>query len=157
MERLTPEQAYPLISKQEDQLGLNPIGYTITPSDDEKFRAEDGWEDVTYYTARKKQHWRTGDKQDWVYVLSNAAMPGILKIGYTRRDLDVRVIELSKSTGVATPFKLEWAFNCYDGDILELEVHRSLEDYRVTSNKEFFAISIEDAKASILKLGERFS
>ena len=43
-----------------------------------------------------------------VYVLSNPAMPGICKIGFTTRDPRVRAEELfQNSTGVPTPFHVE--------------------------------------------------
>jgi len=44
-----------------------------------------------------------------VYVLSNEAMPGLIKIGLTKRDeLEARLNELY-STGVPLPFTCEYA------------------------------------------------
>ena len=40
----------------------------------------------------------------YVYILSNPAMPGLLKIGYTERDVQERVKELS-NTGIPSPFE----------------------------------------------------
>lgn len=45
-----------------------------------------------------------------VYVLSNEAMPGLIKIGRTSGEgVGRRVAELSRSTGVPLPFKVEVA------------------------------------------------
>ncbi|MEZ5660578.1 MAG: GIY-YIG nuclease family protein [Burkholderiaceae bacterium] len=35
----------------------------------------------------------------WVYILNNAAMPGLVKIGFTVGDPLVRAKELSRGTG----------------------------------------------------------
>lgn len=49
-----------------------------------------------------------------VYVLSNEAMPGLVKIGRTNRDdLEVRLRELY-TTGVPLPFKCEYACKVAD-------------------------------------------
>lgn len=58
----------------------------------------------------KKKRNRTMDyKQGIVYILSNEAMPGLLKIGLTtRKDLSARLRELY-TTGVPVPFRCEYA------------------------------------------------
>ncbi len=51
--------------------------FTLTPSDRGK-----NWENVNYFTNRRKLSYtnRNDDHNSWVYVLSNPAQPGILKI-----------------------------------------------------------------------------
>src|SRR5581483_11866894 len=44
----------------------------------------------------------------YVYVLSNATMPGLLKIGKTTRSSDERARELSRSTSVPSRFVVEY-------------------------------------------------
>lgn len=43
----------------------------------------------------------------YVYILSNAAMPGLLKIGKTTRTPDERARELARGTGVPGPYTVE--------------------------------------------------
>lgn len=43
----------------------------------------------------------------YVYIISNQAMPGIFKIGFTLKDPELRAKELD-STGVPYPFIVEY-------------------------------------------------
>tara|TARA_S200002703_G_C3781624_1_gene240837 strand:+ start:357 stop:824 length:468 start_codon:yes stop_codon:yes gene_type:complete len=154
MKRITIEEAKQYIPCEEDYVskGIETADFfTLTP-------IENGWEKVTYYTARKVNMYanRGGDYDSWVYVLSNASQPGLLKIGYTKNTPDERAKQISNATGVPIPYKVEWAFHCYDGFGLEQEVHHKLGEYRVNNNREFFQISLEEAKASVKELGERY-
>ena len=64
------------------------------------------------------------------------------KIGYTsHEDVDKRVKQLSRSTSVATPFALEWAFRCFNAERLVGEVHKKLQGHRISKDREVFAIS----------------
>lgn len=117
MKRLTTEEAKVYLTKEEDMLNSPLIGYTLTP--DGK-----GWDEVTYYTSRKRKNEIKGEGKEWVYVLSNETMPGVLKIGYTKNHPEERAKQLSNSTGVAIPFKVEWAYKCHNGEQLEYETHQ---------------------------------
>ena len=84
-----------------------------------------------------------------VYVLTNSAMPGIVKIGMTQRvNLDQRLKELY-GTGVPVPF--ECAFACkVSADktkLLEQALHDAFAPYRVNPKREFFEIKPEQAIA----------
>ena len=80
-----------------------------------------------------------------VYILKNASMPGLLKIGKTTRSVEQRANELWQ-TGVPTPFKV--VDECYSPNCHELErwVHEWLSEYRVSPDREFFAVEEEHAK-----------
>jgi len=73
----------------------------------------------------------------FVYLLTNETMPGIVKIGKTRRLPENRSNELY-TTGVALPFKVRFAIYSEDMDWLEQTVHEDLEQLRVSSCREFF-------------------
>ena len=79
--------------------------------------------------------------QGIVYVLSNPAMPGLVKIGMTNRDqLADRVRELS-DTSVPTPFSVEVWARVEDARSCENLLHHWLSAARPNPQREFFAVS----------------
>ena len=82
-------------------------------------------------------------KHGFVYVLSNELMPGLYKIGFTERSPSARCDELSAHTGVPAPFEVVMAAEVKDPQELELALHRTFDQQRVSSGKEFFALSPE--------------
>ena len=77
----------------------------------------------------------------YIYVLSNSAMPGLFKIGFTNRDVKDRAQELSAATGVPVPFEVEYYCLTRDVEIVEAEVHKHLSKYQ-QPGKEFFSVSL---------------
>lgn len=86
--------------------------------------------------------------QGYVYVLSNAKMPGLLKVGCTTRRVQDRVAELNAATGVPAPFTLEAYFPSPTPDQHELEVHKRLKGKRL-QGKEFFEAGLEEVIAVV--------
>jgi len=86
-----------------------------------------------------------------VYILSNKAMPGLLKIGYTMNTVEGRVKELSSATGVPSEFFIEYQAECRDAAGVEALVHESLNNSRHNNSREFFSISLADAVNEIRK------
>jgi DnaJ-class molecular chaperone len=87
----------------------------------------------------------------FVYVLSNPSFP-TLKIGKSERDPARRVSELSNSTGLPTPFKLEYYAYVEHHDELERRCHDHFSSQRVAKNREFFEISVVDAIQCVRQL-----
>lgn len=81
----------------------------------------------------------------YIYVLSNPSMPGIIKIGRTSREPKIRLRELNSATGVAMPFKLEYAARTYWPAASEKFIHQSISGLRVNSKREFFKMNTQDA------------
>ena len=54
--------------------------------------------------AKQRPDRREAMTPGWVYVLTNPAMPGLVKIGLTSRNPQVRAAELTQATGVPAPF-----------------------------------------------------
>ena len=126
--------------------------FTITPSE-----KGDGWENVTYYTDKKYGLYADkGEGDQWVYVLSNPTMPSLVKIGYTKKHPKERAKQISAATGVALPYKVEWAYKCFNGETIEREVHHKLKSKRANNSKEFFWIDLEEAKEVINLIGNKF-
>ena len=81
-----------------------------------------------------------------VYVLTNASMPGIVKIGFTMLTAEARARELSSHTGVPTPFKVAWATERIPNpQAVERRVHDRLVSLRTNSGREFFRITLNKA------------
>ena len=150
LKKITEEQSSKYFSKDEDLIDSPIRFYTIS-------EGEDGWDSITYYTSRRKDIYSNrGEADQWVYVLSNPTLPNMLKIGYTKNEPEVRAKQISSSTGVALPYKVEWAFQCFNGEQLEQEVHRELASYRVNQNREFFDIPLDEAQEAIEKIGKNY-
>ena len=81
-----------------------------------------------------------------VYVLTNPAMPGMVKIGKTIRDVSLRLADLY-STGVPLPFECAYAALVKDVDKTEKAFHTAFEPSRVNPKREFFNINPEQAIA----------
>lgn len=82
-----------------------------------------------------------------VYVLTNPAMPGIVKIGKTSRgSVDARLNELY-STGVPVPFECAFAGRVTDESRIEKAFHLAFGPYRLNPKREFFQIEAEQAIA----------
>jgi hypothetical protein len=81
-------------------------------------------------------------------------MPGLIKVGKTTTHPSQRMSDLH-STGVPTPFELEFSAVVDNCEKKEKVSHKTLEKYRVKSNREFFKISVKQALEAILpKLGD---
>ena len=80
-----------------------------------------------------------------VYVLTNPAMPGMVKIGMTdQEDLQLRMRQLY-TTGVPLPFECVIARRMEGREAAEIEtaLHTAFDPYRVNPSREFFEIEPE--------------
>ncbi|NVM80003.1 hypothetical protein FHW83_005847 [Duganella sp. SG902] len=86
-----------------------------------------------------------------VYVLTNPAMPGLVKIGKTtQEEVDQRMKQLY-STGVPVPFECVFACRVPDSSVVEKALHHAFGQLRINPTREFFRIE-PDRIVSILKL-----
>jgi T5orf172 domain len=83
-----------------------------------------------------------------VYILTNEAMPGLIKIGCTTSDLAARIRGLYQ-TGVPLPFELFFACEVQNCAFAERQLHEAFGDHRVSKNREFFRLAPERAKAAL--------
>jgi len=79
-----------------------------------------------------------------VYFASTVSMPGILKIGGTKRDGPTRVRQLF-AAGVPEPYVCELEIITDDWKLYEGAIHKYLCASRLYKRKEFFIMTIEDA------------
>ncbi len=95
-----------------------------------------------------------GDLKEIVYVLTNPAMPGLVKIGKTTQsDVGTRMNQLY-TTGVPVPFECVYAIEVSDCSEVETALHVAFGPNRINPKREFFKIDVEQAIA-VLKLLEK--
>lgn len=87
----------------------------------------------------------------FVYVLINESMPGLVKIGKTKRMPTERSLELF-TTGVPQPFIVKFAIYVRDMDELETDIHEELEIFRVNASREFFQLDDEYAIVKVIDI-----
>ena len=88
-----------------------------------------------------------------IYILTNEAMAGYVKIGKTANNLEQRVRDLSASTSVPLPFTVFYACKVKDANFVEHQLHDAFDNNRVNPRREFFQIAPERVVAA-LKLAE---
>jgi hypothetical protein len=79
--------------------------------------------------------------QGMVYIITNPAMPGLVKIGITQ-DLQTRLNSLFDSS---VPFPFDCVYACEVKDYLKVEkaIHKICDSHRVNQKREFFNIDPE--------------
>jgi T5orf172 domain len=99
------------------------------------------------------------DVRGWVYVISNAAMPGLVKVGFSTKDPKIRAGKLG-GTGVPYPHVVEYDALVNAPRDAERKIHQALQAHRVKVSaetpvgKEWFRCSPEMAVETIRKLTE---
>lgn len=86
-----------------------------------------------------------------VYILTNPAMPGLVKIGRTSQDDAQLRLDQLYTTGVPVPFELVFACHVPNSVEVEQALHIAFSPQRVNPRREFFRIEPEQALA-ILRL-----
>ena len=87
----------------------------------------------------------------YVYVLTNDAMPGLVKIGRSE-DVKTRIDKLSSHTGVPVRFTRKFCCEVQNCEEVETVLHNALKPYRINPDREFFKIDPEQAIWNLLRL-----
>lgn len=87
----------------------------------------------------------------WVYVISNKGMPGLVKVGFTTKDPELRADELGH-TGAAHPYLVEYEMLAEQPRAIEQRAHKLLFSHH--EGKEWFRCSLEMAVAAIKQAAE---
>ena len=90
-----------------------------------------------------------------VYILTNDAMPGLIKIGFSNQeDVKTRMAQLYRgSAGVPLPFDCVYAAKVSNAQKVEKALHMAFNPDRINLGREFFDIDPSQAVA-IIKLLE---
>ena len=93
----------------------------------------------------------------YIYVLANSAMPDLVKVGKTTRTPSERAAELSKVTGVPTPFIVVYERMVDDCTVAEEFIHSVLQQkgYRESDNREFFRVPVTEVINIIVKMPQQ--
>ena len=75
------------------------------------------------------------DVRGWVYVISNPAMPGLVKVGFSLKDPSLRAVELD-GTGIPHPFNVEYEALVNSPREVEQRAHSILK--HLHERKEWF-------------------
>ena len=81
----------------------------------------------------------------WVYVITNKSMPGLVKIGYSTKDPELRATELG--TGSPLPYCVEYDVLVEDPQSIEQRLHAIFANRR--EGKEWFRCDVGDAVSEI--------
>ena len=89
-----------------------------------------------------------------VYVLTNPAMPGYVKIGHTSQPIEKRMRSLG-GTNVPCPFECAAAWEFKDARAVERALHDAFADQRGDVLREFFIVDPERVVAILRQFGRR--
>lgn len=93
-----------------------------------------------------------------IYVLTNDALPGLIKVGMTTKNADERADTLGSSAAVPEDFEVARSYkfpeNISYQQLLEVErkAHNLLSEHRYSNRKEFFTCTTEYAGTVIEQL-----
>lgn len=79
-------------------------------------------------------------KKGTIYILTNEAMEGVVKVGKTTKPVEARMKELD-TTGIPLPFECYFAGRVDNIDHVEKQLHDAFDDHRIRPRREFFSIS----------------
>lgn len=82
----------------------------------------------------------------WVYVITNPAIPGLVKIGFSLKDPKLRAKELG-NTGVPHPYCVEYEALVVEPFSIEQRAHTTLKAHR--EGKEWFRCSVDLAVSAV--------
>ena len=84
----------------------------------------------------------------WVYIISNKAMTGLVKVGFSTKDPNLRALELNH-TGAPHPYSVEYDLIVENPYQVEQLAHKLLSEVR--EGKEWFRCSVDEARSAIIK------
>ena len=127
----------------EEKKAMN-IAFDKALTDDERNRIKSQLANIDKRLdsiAYRESHSKAG----WLYVISSPSLPGLVKLGATRRlNPTIRVKELSSSS-LPEPYHAHcfvFSDDCFD---LENNIHKYFDKERVNPDREFFRIEPKEA------------
>ncbi|WKZ30730.1 MAG: GIY-YIG nuclease family protein [Candidatus Dojkabacteria bacterium] len=94
------------------------------------------------------------DRNEIIYILTNEAMPGYIKIGFTHGILEDRLRQLD-TTSMPLPFEIYYACEVENAKKDEQWMHEIFGDKRVRDRREFFKMDPERAVVALQRIQVR--
>jgi TPR repeat protein len=90
----------------------------------------------------------------YIYALINPSLQGLVKVGKTTKDPEIRAKEISSDTGVPTPFIVAFKVFVSDCNQAEAFLHSLLQvkGHRINQNREFFNAPLDEIINAMLEL-----
>lgn len=133
-----------LKKKLEEEKKAMDIAFDKALTDEERESIKEKIADIDKRMA-DADYRLTNTKSGWLYVISSPSLPNLVKVGVSRRESPwTRVRELSSSS-LPIPFKAHcfvFSDDCFE---LESAIHKYFDAQRVNKDREFFAITPQQA------------
>lgn len=133
-----------LKKKLEEEKKAMDIAFDKALTDEERESIKEKIADIDKRIA-DADYRLTNTKSGWLYVISSPSLPNLVKVGVSRRESPwTRVRELSSSS-LPIPFKAHcfvFSDDCFE---LESAMHKYFDAQRVNKDREFFAITPQQA------------
>lgn len=133
-----------LKKKLEEEKKAMDIAFNKALTDEERESIKEKIADIDKRMA-DADYRLANTKSGWLYVISSPSLPNLVKVGVSRRESPwTRVKELSSSS-LPIPFKAHcfvFSDDCFE---LESAMHKYFDAQRVNKDREFFAITPQQA------------
>ena len=133
-----------LKKKLEEEKKAMDIAFDKALTDEERESIKEKIADIDKRMA-DADYRLTNTKSGWLYVISSPSLPNMIKIGCTRQAVPMQRIYALSSSSLPFPFRAHcfvFSDDCFE---LESAMHKYFDAQRVNKDREFFAISPQQA------------
>ena len=133
-----------LKKKLEEEKKAMDIAFDKALTDEERESIKEKIADIDKRMA-DADYRLTNTKSGWLYVISSPSLPDMIKIGCTRQAVPMQRIYALSSSSLPFPFKAHcfvFSDDCFE---LESAMHKYFDAQRVNKDREFFAITPQQA------------
>lgn len=133
-----------LKKKLEEEKKAMDIAFDKALTDEERESIKEKIADIDKRMA-DADYRLTNTKSGWLYVISSPSLPNMIKIGCTRQAVPMQRIYALSSSSLPFPFKAHcfvFSDDCFE---LESAMHKYFDTQRVNKDREFFAITPQQA------------
>ena len=133
-----------LKKKLEEEKKAMDIAFDKALTDEERESIKEKIADIDKRMA-DADYRLTNTKSGWLYVISSPSLPNMIKIGCTRQAVPMQRICALSSSSLPFPFRAHcfvFSDDCFE---LESAMHKYFDAQRVNKDREFFAITPQQA------------